>query len=119
MENDDLRAERTERRNEARSVLGKYMSVEFCSGALAPAYVFRIHDLSPSGMSILIKEESEVIKELKVGEDMNMAYRTSNREEAPRNLRTRIVHMTKKDEGRLKGHFVVGLCVLEGKVHDE
>lgn len=119
MEKHERAGERGERRSEARSVPEKYTSVELWSGALAPAYVFRIRDLSPTGMGILIKEESEVIKELKVGGEIILAYRTSNREEAPRNLRTRIMHVTKKDEGSLKGHYLVGLCILEGNVLNE
>jgi hypothetical protein len=119
MENGDPGAEIIERRHEPRSAPGRYMSVEFCLGALEPVYVFKIHDLSASGMGILIREESGAIKDLKVGQELDMVYRTLSRQEAPRKLRTRIVHLNRKTEGRLKGHYLVGLCVLEGQIHDK
>jgi hypothetical protein len=116
-ENDQDKCGLRERRRESRSQAEKYLSVEFSAGPQDPAYLFRIRDESSSGLGILVKEGSEALKHLKVGEVLNMVYRTPKRFESPVYLRTRIMHVTKA-EGQFKGHYLVGLSVVEGQVDE-
>jgi hypothetical protein len=116
-ENDQDQCGGLERRHELRSQAEKYLSVEFCAGPQDPVYVFRIRDESRSGLGILVKEGSEALKYLRVGEVLNMVYRGPKRFQSPVYLRTRIMHVTKDDE-RFKGHYIVGLSVLEGQVDE-
>ena len=104
-----------ERRDDVRSQAENYRSVEFCAGPQDPVYMFRIRDESRSGLGILVKEGSEALKYLKVGTVLNMVYCGPNRFASPVHLRTRIMHVT-RDDGQFKGHYIVGLSVLEGQV---
>jgi hypothetical protein len=116
-ENDQDKCSLRERRRELRSQAERYMSVEFCTGPQAPVYLFRIRDESSSGLGILVKEGSDALKHLRVGEVLDMVYCKSERFESPVYLRTRIMHVTKA-EGQFKGHYLVGLSVVDGQVDE-
>lgn len=107
MENDNEK--RKEERTEA-----EISSVEFCVNTFALAYQFKILETSPSGMSILIKEDSAILSHLKEGMTMDMKYYPESETEAPKLLKTKIIHITKSDSERLKGHYQVGIQLLEG-----
>jgi hypothetical protein len=63
-------------------------------------------------MGILVREDSEVLKHLKVGDVLNMKYHLPDSSEDPDYLKTEIRHITKDDQGRLGGHYLVGLSIL-------
>ncbi len=101
-----------DRRIEDRSPVDEYSSVEFSISDLLYRYQFKIVDVSPSGMSILVKEDSAVLEYLKVGDVLDMKYYPVNRSKAPESLKTEIKHITKDDEGRFRGHYFIGLSIL-------
>ncbi|MBN2419971.1 MAG: hypothetical protein JXL81_11340 [Deltaproteobacteria bacterium] len=101
-----------EKRREERTN-AELSSVEFCVNTFALAYQFKILETSPSGMSILIKEDSAILNHLKEGMMLEMKYYPENEAEAPKILKTRIMHITKSDSNRLKGHYQVGIQLLE------
>ena len=102
----------TERREEERTI-AEISSVEFCVNTFALAYQFKILETSPSGMSILIKEGSAILDHLEEGMELEMKYYPENEAEAPKILKTKIIHITKSDSDRLKGHYQVGIRLLE------
>jgi len=102
-----------DRRSETRSSVDQYISVEFSTSELEHVYKFRIRNISPSGMGVLVKESSEVLKHLKVGDILNMKYYRLELSEQPEHLKTEIKHITKNDEGRFRGNYLVGLSILE------
>ncbi|MGD9162536.1 MAG: hypothetical protein PVG39_29280 [Desulfobacteraceae bacterium] len=106
MENND------EKRKEER-IDAEISSVEFCVNTFALAYQFKILETSPSGMSILIKEGSAILDHLKEGMTLEMKYYPENEAEAPKILKTKIMHITKSDSDRLRGHYQVGIQLLE------
>jgi hypothetical protein len=103
-----------ERRHEPRSLAEKYVTVEFCIDPMEPVYLFRIRDESPSGLGILVKEGSEALKQLRVGDVLNVTCRGPKPFESPAYLQTRVMHVTKNDDGPFKGHCLVGLEIIEG-----
>ena len=107
----------SERRQEPRGLAQKYVSIEFCLGPLEPVYLFRIRDESPSGLGILVKEGSEALKHLKVGDVLNITCRGPRSSESPAYLKTQVMHVTKHDDGQFKGHYLVGLSVVAGQLH--
>lgn len=97
-----------EKRKEQRTRV-ELASVEFSINEFDPAYQFKIWDTSPSGMSILIREDSAVIGYLEKGMILEMKFYSDDRFEDPKFLKTKIVHITKSNSESLKGHYLVGL----------
>lgn len=102
----------SDKRSETRSRAGEYSSVEFSTKKEIFTYQFKIRDVAPSGMGILIKEASAVFKSLKVGDVLDMKYYPLNLSDPPDFLQTEIKHITKDETGRFRGHYLVGLSIL-------
>ena len=103
-----------ENRSEQRVILEQYRSVEFSLSKKDPIFQFRVRDVSPSGMGILVNEGSMALKHLKVGQVRDMKYNPENPGDLPENMETEIRHITHVDEGRYKGHSLVGLLIKTG-----
>jgi hypothetical protein len=91
----------------------QYYSVEFAVEGLESAYQFKIWNKTSTHMSILVKENSEVLPQLKVGDTLNMRYYSDNLIHPSECLETAIRRITRNDQGRLKGHYLVGLELLQ------
>lgn len=89
-----------------------YCSVEFAVDGADHLRQFRLWNMEPEVMCVLIKETSEVVECLKVGDTMKMKYYSENALRPPQYLETEIRRITKEDQGRFKGHYVVGLSIL-------
>ena len=105
--------EEAERRSVDRSAVDQYSIVEFSVEGLAHLYQFKIWNISPLGVGVLVTPGSEVLKHLKVGDILNMKYYRQQPSEEPEQLKTEIKHITKDDQGRFKGSYLVGLSILE------
>ncbi|MBW2019856.1 MAG: hypothetical protein JRI58_03220 [Deltaproteobacteria bacterium] len=108
-----------EKRSEPRTEVGEYHSVEFRTEDMAFLYQFKIWNISSKGMCLLVREDSDVLKHLKVGDILNMKYRTDDLSSPAEKLKTEIKHITKQDQGPFKGHYLVGLLILEKQKTDE
>ena len=102
-----------ERRSEPRKMIDKYFRVEFSKSGLTHFYNFKLRDISSKGMCILVKEGSDVLKSLKVGDILDMKYYTEEQSSQPNQLKTKIKYITKDDQGRFKEHCLVGLSIIE------
>jgi CRISPR/Cas system-associated protein Cas7 (RAMP superfamily) len=100
-----------ERRSEIRSVDERYYSVQFTTQGLASFYQFKLWNISKKGMCILVKEGSQVLEHLKVGDTIEMTYYLTDSQGAHENLTTQIKHITKNEKGRFQGHYMVGLSI--------
>lgn len=105
----------TERRSEPRTTIDQFYSVDFSIGSESLFYQFKIWDLSPKGMCLLVKEDSAVLKHLKVGDIVNMKYYKADSPESSEYMKTEIRYITKDEEGRFKGHYKVGISVAEAQ----
>ena len=92
-----------------------YYSVEMAIEGLDLSYQFRIRNVASTPMCVLVKEDSDILPRLKVGETFNMKYYSTGPIHPPEYLETAIRHITKNDHGRFKGHYLVGLEILETK----
>ena len=101
-----------ERRSESRERVSQYFSVEFVLGGADTIYQFRIWDLSPQGMCVLVKSDSDLLKHLKVGQNWNMKYYGDDASRPADYLTTQIRHITRDESGRFKDHYLVGLSIL-------
>jgi len=102
-----------DRRSEPRSIVDEYSSVEFSVSGIAFTFQFKIWETSLSGMSIMVKEDSAILDDLKVGDILDMKYYPAKLSGDPIILKTEIKHITKDVIERIKGHFLIGLSVLE------
>lgn len=110
-ERDDVVKSAVDRRTEPRSIVDKYSSVEFSVSDVAFIFQFKIWETSPSGMSILVKENSSVLECLNIGDVLEMKYYPVDVSEGPITLKTEIKHITKDVQERIKGHYLVGLTI--------
>ena len=92
-----------------------YYSVEMAIKGLDLSYQFRTWNAASTPMCVLVKEGSDILPRLKVGETLNMKYYSTGSVHPPEYLETAIRHITKNDQGRFKGHYLVGLEILESQ----
>jgi hypothetical protein len=98
-----------------RSGVGKddYYSAEFVVDGLEVSYQFKIWERAPKAVSVLVKENSNILQLLKVGDTLNVKYYSITSAYPSEWQRTAIRHITRNDQGRLKGHYLVGLEIIE------
>ena len=109
----------TEKRSEPRSIIDQYHSVEFSLHDCAFTYQFKIWDISSKGICVLVKEDSDLLNHVKVGDILNLKYYTTDSLKPIEYLKTKIRHITKDEEGRFKGLYLVGLSILESERPDQ
>jgi len=80
---------------------------------MLPVHQFRVRDVSPTGIGILANESSVVFDHLEVGNVLEMKYNPRNASDLPEYLRTKISHITKIEQGQYKGHYLIGMLILE------
>ena len=102
-----------ERRTEHRIITDKYYSVEFAIKNLSYVYQLKLWNISSKGICSLIKENSDILNYLHMGDVLNMKYYPMKSSESAQNKKTEIKHITKYDQGRYKGHCLVGILILE------
>jgi len=102
-----------ERRSKPRSIIDRYYSVEFSISGTTYVYQFKIWDISPKGICVLVKEDSDLLNYLKVGDILDLKYYTTDSSKPVEYLKTEIRHITKDEKGRFKGLYLVGLLILE------
>jgi len=61
----------------------------------------------------MVNAESAILKHLKVGQVLNMRYHADDETEPSEVYRSEIKHITKDLENPHKGHYAVGIRLLE------
>ncbi len=89
-----------------------YYSVEFSIKDFDVQYQFKIRRIGSRSMCILVKEDSKILRQLKVGNIFTMKYRPMDAACPSDYFDTAITDMTKNKEGRFKGHYLVGLKIM-------
>lgn len=107
-----------EKRSEVRKVLDRYYSVEFKLKETGSLYHFKLRDLSSKSLGILVNEGSAVLEHLTVNDILKMKYYPPEASSSAEFLTTKIIHITKKERGSFKGHFLIGLLILDKQVLD-
>mgnify|MGYP000193385422 FL=1 len=80
-----------------------------------PLYQFKLRDTSENGASILVKEDSFMLNYLEVGQILNISFSSELESDHNGDFETEIVHITKMEEGRYNGHYLVGVRILNKK----
>jgi hypothetical protein len=102
-----------ERRSEPRTVQNGYYAVNFSLDGTAAVFHFLVWDMSPNGLSLLVKEDSIALTYLRIGNLLPMKFYKADSSEPAKELNTRIMHITKDPQGRFEGHFLVGISTPE------
>jgi len=101
--------------------VNQFYSVEIPIGELGVVYQFKIWNIESTSMFVLVKEDSGILPWLKVGDRLNMKYYSTDLFYPVEYLDTEIRNITKQDQGRLKGHYLVSLEILgsqdQNKIH--
>jgi hypothetical protein len=100
-----------ENRSDFRNILNQYYSVQFTVNDRGPAYLFKLRDISSKGICILVKEDSFVLKQLQVGDILNMEFNQPEPLNSSRSLRTQIT--SKYPHYHIAGHVLVELSIVE------
>jgi hypothetical protein len=107
-----LLAMKAERRSEPRLPGSQYYSVEFSINGLNLCYQFKIWNMASQSMCVLVREDSELLPRIKVGDILEMRYYTGSSTNPSEDLKTEIRHITRDEDGRFKWHYLVGLSIL-------
>ena len=91
----------------------RYYSVEFPVKGFDFQYQFKIRRVGSRPMCILVREDSNILKKLKVGNIMTMRYLPIDGACPCESFETAITDITKNGEGRFKGHYLVGLKITD------
>ncbi|MDH4204259.1 MAG: hypothetical protein OEV45_01915 [Desulfobacteraceae bacterium] len=99
-------------RSEERTILDEFYSVQFFLNDKGPTYLFKLRNISSNGPCILVKQDSSVFKELKVGDILDMEY---NQPESlgGKLLKTQIA--SKNSHDRYTGHSIVELSIIDNQ----
>jgi hypothetical protein len=108
----------SDRRTDARQLSKKFYSVEMKLAAL-PIYQFKLKDVSENGACFMVKEDSAILGYLQVGQQLDMRYYSEDRTEPSEIFRTEIKHITKVTEKPYKGHYLIGVMILEKQIQQD
>lgn len=96
-------------------IAGRYSSVEIAVDNAEPAYMFKIRNIPSSGVGILVKEDSAILRHLRVGDKLNLKYNPFEASNVPEYLTTEIKHIKKYDQARTNKHYLVNFAVIENQ----
>jgi hypothetical protein len=112
-------SKRGDKRSQIRTTVDEYHSVEFLLPDVEFIYQFRIWNMSPQGMCVVVRKDSNLLKHLNVGDMIDLRYHPNDLKDPIVSLRTEIRHITKQEEGKFKQHSLVGLMILEKQSHGQ
>ena len=98
-------------RSEAKTILDGYYSVQFFLNGKRPSYLFRLRNKTSNKPYILVKKDSSVFNELKVGNILDMEYNQPQSLSASKLFKTLIT--SKFPHDRYTGHSIVELSIID------
>ncbi len=92
-----------------------YYSVEFSFKEIVAAYQFKVWNTKSGHKCIIVREDSNVMSLMKVGDILHLKYNFKNSPHLSEYQKTIIRFVMKKDKGRFKGHYLVGLDIVKSQ----
>ena len=90
-----------------------YHSVEVPMDELPLAYQFKLWRSNHNSMFLLVKENSDILQQLKVGNILAMKYYGSNALARSEIKKTQINNIINEQQGRFRGHHRVELTIID------
>ena len=100
-----------EYRLEEKTILKGYYSVQFNLNGKGPSYLFRLRNKTSNKPYILVKKDSSVFNELKVGDILDMEYNQSESLGGSKFFKTLITSKIPHDH--YTGHSIIGLSIID------
>jgi len=100
-------------RSEAKTILDGYYSVQFFLNGKRPSYLFRLRNKTSNKPYILVKKDSYVFNELKVGDILDMEYNQSEPLSGSKFFKTLITSKIPHDH--YTGHSIVELSIINNQ----
>ena len=91
----------------------EFESVEVSFDGVECSHHFRIWNGEPCSMFVLVKHSSEIVDRFKVGQVVKMKYYAYGADCRTKMMDTKIQQIIKEEQGRFRGHYVVGLALAE------
>ena len=99
-------------KSDSNNIMNKYYSVHLPLNGTGPTYLFKLRNTPINGLCILVKEDSTILKQLKVGNVLKMEYNPIGSSD-PSTLKTQI--NSKNSHDRIAGHSLIGLSIIDGQ----
>jgi len=100
-----------ENKSESGTILDEFYSVQFSLNGKGPSYIFKLRNTASNGSCILVKKDSSVFKQLKVGDILNMEYNPLELSDPSKSLKTQIT--AKNSNNRFTDHSFVELSIID------
>jgi hypothetical protein len=91
----------------------RYHCVELSIEGLKCTHQFRLWNSDRASAFVLVKQNSDLLTRLKVGDMMKMKYYTKDSLPKAEYMNTTISHITREDQGKFRGHCLIGLAASE------
>lgn len=100
-------------RSEARSAASESASIAFQPPEAEMEYHFKLRDFSASGLGLLVKKDSRLLKYIHTGDVFPAKYYKGIAATPPEHLKVQIQHISAPAGGKPENHVIVGLYFLE------
>jgi hypothetical protein len=100
-------------RNEVKTILDEFYSVQFFLNDKEILYQFKLRNISSNGPCIFVKKDSPVFIELQVGDIIDMEYSKPESLDAGELFKTQIT--SKNSHDCYTGHSIVELTTIDNK----
>lgn len=97
---------------ENQHLLDQFHSVEFLSPEIQILYQFKLWNSKSEPLFVLVKEKSDILEYLKTGNVFKMKYYGTDSGCPTKCMQTQIENISKEDQGRFKGHYLVSLSIM-------
>jgi hypothetical protein len=77
-----------------------------------PSYQFKVKDISSKGTCLLVTENSSILNELSIGDQLDIQYHYNDGSRSPEFLRAEVIHITKAEQNPLRGHYLIGIRII-------
>jgi hypothetical protein len=94
------------------SLQPNYYSVEFPLNATQPVYQFKLRQSAQNSFFLLVKNGSDIVSQLKVGNIMPMKYYSDDTMHTIEFRNTQIMEIVKETHGRFRGHYRIELGIM-------
>ena len=98
---------------EATSLIPNFYCVEFAMASPHPVYQFKLWHSDRDALFLLVKDNSELLPQLKVGTVMPMKYYSDDSHQTTQVRKTQIRQIVSETQGRFQGHYRIELEILE------
>ena len=80
-----------------------------------PIFQLKVRDISDEGVGVLVRPDSKFLNLIEIGNEVSVKLVLPRNYSGPSgNLRARVEHVSEIQEGRFKGHMIVGLFFITG-----